>query len=249
LRTEQAIECPSQVFINGDLQAGAGSDFDALLVQGALQLGARSAIRSWAHADGTVQLDAGCKVSRRVSSLESITLAPDCCFERVQAPDVNFGVAAAAPPSRRAGLPPRHTGLLSELRGAIRQTANLTLIRGDCRLPQDTRFVGSLIVTGRLLIGAGSEVIGDVKAREGVVVGAQARMSGSLTSEKQIQILEGASVAGPVISETIILVGSQVQLGRRDAPTTVSADSILVEGGASAHGTVWARNMGVVWAA
>lgn len=247
LSTDQAIECPTQVFVHGDLTAGAGSEFDALLVEGALRLGARSAVRSWAHADGKVLLEQGCKVTRRVSSMESVTLAPDCCFERVQAPDVNFGqVGQVRGVSNRR---PRRQALLSELQGAIRQTEHLTLIRGDCRLAQDTRYVGSLIVTGRLLIGAGSEVVGDVKARDGIVVGAEARLDGSLTSEKQIQILEGATVAGPVISETIILVGAQVRLGRHDAPTTVSADSILVEGGAHAHGTVWARNMGVVWAA
>ena len=36
-------------------------------------------------------------------------------------------------------------------------------------------------------------------------------------------------------------------LGTPDAPTTVSAGVILVEEGVVAHGTVWARQAGVVW--
>jgi hypothetical protein len=243
----QALRCTTPAFVHGDLDAGAESDFDALLVQGELRLGQHSAIRRWAHADGAVALAAGCKASCRVSSMLSVNLAADCCFERVQAPTLNFGLQE--PKGSAALARHRRPAELSELPGAIRQTAQLTLIRGDCKLPHDTFYVGSLIVTGRLMVGAGTEVIGDIKARHGIVVGSHAQVMGSLTSEKQIQILEGARVLGPVISETVILIGADVELGRPDAPTTVTAETILVEAGACAHGAVWAREGGVVWAA
>jgi hypothetical protein len=71
---------------------------------------------------------------------------------------------------------------------------------------------------------------------------------GSLCSEQQLQLLEQASVLGPVVSESVILLGPHVRLGLPDAPTTVSATHIMAEAGAVAHGTVWAREGGVVWA-
>ena len=37
-----------------------------------------------------------------------------------------------------------------------------------------------------------------------------------------------------------------VNLGTPDAPTTVSASDILIDRGVTTHGTVWARQTGVV---
>jgi hypothetical protein len=50
------------------------------------------------------------------------------------------------------------------------------------------------------------------------------------------------------MSESAILLGPMVCLGEADAPTTVCAVNIMAEAGAVVHGTVWAREGGVVWA-
>lgn len=80
-------------------------------------------------------------------------------------------------------------------------------------------------------------------------MGDHARVQGSLCSEKQIQLLDHAQVAGPVVSESGILLGAGVQVGSPQALTTVSAETIMAEAGARAHGTVWARQLGIVWSA
>ncbi len=46
-----------------------------------------------------------------------------------------------------------------------------------------------------------------------------------------------------------MLVSFGVRVGGADAPTTLSAPTVIVETGAMAHGTVWARQTGVVWGA
>ena len=197
-------------------------------------------------ADGAIDLDTACVALRRLSSKSSITLGPQCCFERIHAPVIRFGeLPEDISPPEQLGCFPADFGLLS---GAERRTPSLHLIQGDCTLPPGQIYTGSLVVTGRLIIGNNTTIIGDVKVREGIIVGCSVRVVGSLTCEDRIYILDHAKIAGPVISETDIVIGSGAIMGDADAPTTVSAENIIAKSGAISHGTLWARNVGVVWA-
>lgn len=245
VQTAKGVHCPQALFISGSMDSGEGNRFTGLFVQGSMRLGANSEIVEWAHADEAMHLESGCTALRRISSSVAVEMDKECCFERVHAPVIRMGVSPI--PQAARAEPALVQANFSDLNGAISQTATLTMIRGDCTLPAGRRYQGSLIVTGRLFIGQGTEIYGDVKARSGAVVGPQVRIEGSLISEKQIQILEQAFIAGPVISETAILIGAHCRLGLPLRPTTVSAENILAEAGSIAHGTVWARDLGVVW--
>ncbi|MGY8905326.1 MAG: polymer-forming cytoskeletal protein [Burkholderiales bacterium] len=245
LKSRRAIECRPPLFVNGDVVLDANNRFSGLHAQGNVQLGPNSEISEWAHADGSLYLQAGCIALRRISSAIAIALDHECCFERLHAPVVHFGPDTGQPAT--ADEPSLIESSFSEIDGAVRRSDSLYLVQGNCKLPRGRLYRGSLIVTGRLLIGTCTQVIGDVKARAGVVVGAKARIEGALTSEKQIQLLSQASVMGPVVSETVILMGGHSRIGSPALPTTVSAENIVAEAGAVAHGTVWARDLGVVW--
>lgn len=247
VKPQRAIQCAAPLFIDGDFEAHASSRFVGLLAQGRIWLGAGCQVRQWAHADAVLHLARGCTALRRLSSSTSVELEPDCCFERIQAPRIRFGCDDAFEPDREQQ--PLTDAWFDQVEGAVRQSEHLTLIRGNCKLPRFHRYHGALVVTGRLLIGAGTEIRGDVKARGGIVMGDHARVEGSLCSEKQIQILDHAHVAGPVVSESSILLGAGVQVGTPQSLTTVSAETIMAEAGACAHGTVWARQLGIVWSA
>lgn len=247
LKPPGAITCSAPVFIHGDFEAQAHSRFVGLLAQGSIRLGTGCEVGQWAHADASLYLGKGCSGMRRLSSVTSVDLEADCCFERIQAPLINFG--SPAPPDPERELWPLIDAVFEGLEGAVRQSEHVTLVRGNCKLPRMHRYRGSLVVTGRLLIGAGTEIVGDIKARDGIVMGTGARVEGALCSEKQIQVLDHAQVTGPLVSESGILLGSGVHVGTPHAPTTVSAETIMAEAGARAHGTVWARRLGVVWTA
>lgn len=247
VKPRRAIEGTATLFVHGDMETTVRSQFGALLALGAIRLAPGSEVREWAHGDGVVHLGRDCTAWRRLSSSTSLELETGCCFERLQAPLIRMGMAMTPPPAR-APKPFIDAGF-NQLDGALQQTPTLTLVQGNCKLPRFHRYHGSLVVTGRLSIGAGTEIFGDVKAHGGVVMGERARVHGALCSEQQLQLLEQAWVLGPVVSESVILLGAQVRLGLPDAPTTVSAESIMAEAGAMAHGTVWAREGGVVWAA
>lgn len=247
IKAASAIQCKPPLFVNGSIESPAGGSFSALFSQGGIRLGPHSEILDWAYADDAIHLGAGCTAWRRISSGTAVELDDRCCFERINAPVVRFGLDQTGCRSRdETELTEASFG---DLDRAIRRTDSLHVVLGDCALPPLRFYRGSLIVTGRLIIGAGTRIEGDVKARKGVSVGPRARIGGALTCGRKIEILEEAFILGPVVSETIIQLCANAVIGKAEIPTTVSAENILAEVGAVAHGTVWARELGLVWRA
>lgn len=245
IKSAGGIRCKPPLFVIGGIESDAGGSFSALYSQGAIRLGPRSEILEWAFAEDVIHLGAGCTALRRISSTVAVELDDRCCFERINAPVVRFGLGELAGRTRRE--PALVEASFGDLAGATRRSQSLHRIAGDCDLPSGSQYHGSLVVTGRLSVGASTRIHGDVKARKGVTIGAGASIVGALTCEKDIEIQDGATIRGPVVSETEIRIGTNASIGSTDLPTTVSAEGIFAEAGAVAHGTVWARDLGIVW--
>jgi cytoskeletal protein CcmA (bactofilin family) len=244
VRSAGAVASLRPLYATADLDLRGGAMFKQVMSEGRLDLGPRSRITGWAHADKAVRLGAHSVVTQRISSGETLVLERGCCFERVHAPTVCFG---RAEPARSGFVGERARGELSGLPGASRRAEGLWRVEGDCALPDGVHFTGSLIVTGTLTIGAGTRIEGDVKSHKGILVGRDAEVDGSVICENGIHVLEGAWIGGPLVSETHLLLAAGARIGRPDAPTTVNAGAIIAQEGVIAHGTVWARQAGVVW--
>ncbi|MDP2032469.1 MAG: polymer-forming cytoskeletal protein [Polaromonas sp.] len=232
------------VYVQGSLQGGAESAFAALYATGDISLGEHSSVDDWAHADGVLRMGQRSVALRRVSAGNAIELGNDTWFERLHAPALRFGsrVSHVVPPAGAEQTPASY----ADLPGAVQQTPLLYLIRGDCALPPARIYRGSLVVTGFLTIGAATSIVGDIKAREGVSIGHRASVQGAVTCEKRVYVYRDAQTWGPVVSESDILIGANALVGLPDAPTTVTARNIIVEDGVVVHGTLWAREIGMV---
>lgn len=245
ISSDTPINCKFPIFVDGNVDATASNQLVALYALGAATLGPATDISEWAHAEETFFLGAASHASRRISSATAVELANECTFERISAPVIRFGQR------RRNELRPER-GQLTEasfgtLPRAVQRTDQLVLIRGDCTLPAESIYRESLIVTGKLSVGKGTRVIGNVKARKGIVIEPNALIGGALICESQIQIQENAMINGPVISESTITIENNVTIGEFGLPTTISAERIVVQSGVVTHGAVWARNVGLVW--
>lgn len=177
-----------------------------------------------------------------------LTLAPGCCFQQIDAPQIVFGL----PPSHsHPEGEPLHETLPAhpQLEGAQPWGPRGWRVTGDCVIQSGQHFTGSLVVTGVLSIGDGARVEGDVKAHQGVVIGEHAQVSGSVISERGVRVFDGAFIGGPLLAETLLLIGSGVQMGRLHAPASVSANVMLVGDGTTAHGSVRATQIGLAWSA
>ena len=243
----QPIRSARPLYVEGNMRAGADSAFAALYATGDIDLGAESEVHDWAHADGVLRFGSNSVALRRISAGKATELGNEAWFERLHAPTLYFGsgsrgVSASSDDDQTQAS-------FADLPGAIQQTPSLFLIRGDCALPADMLYRGSLVVTGFLTVGAGTIVIGDIKARHGLSVGHSAAIQGAVTCEKRVYLFEDARVFGPVVSESDILIGANAVIGLPEAQTTVSACNIIIEGGVVVHGTVWAHEIGMVKAA
>jgi hypothetical protein len=243
--SNEPIECKFPIFVDGDIDATASNRLKALYTQGATHLGRNTEISDWAHSEADFFLGAGSNASRRISSASAVELDNECVFERISAPVIRFG-------QRRKNESHPERGALIEasfasVKGAVRRTDQLFMIKGNCDLPAGCIYRDSLIVTGKLSVGSGTQIIGDVKARKGIVIGANALIGGSLICEDQIHILDNAMIKGPVISESVIAIGNNATIGLIELPTTISAEKIIVQSGVITHGAVWARAVGLVW--
>ncbi len=242
-----SIKSEQPLYVTGNIRSADGSCFTSLYAAGDISLGDQSEIRDWAHATGTLTLGQRSIALRRISAGVAIELAHEVWFERLYAPTLLFGAIGTY---RHEPDPINQTeGSFADLLNAICQTPLLYLIRGDCALPADTVYRGSLIVTGFLTIGARTTVMGDIKAREGVSIGPAAWVQGAIVCEKRVYVFKGARAFGPVVSETDVLVGANAVIGLPDSPTTITAQNIILESGVVVHGTVWAREIGMVKAA
>lgn len=244
ITTEAPIHSAKPLYVEGNIRAGAGSAFPALYATGNIELDADSEIRDWAHADGVLRLGSNSMALRRISAGTAIELGNEAWFERLHAPTLYFGARTGSlhAPDETEQSP----ASFADLPDAVQQTPMLFLIRGNCALPAGQVYRGSLVVTGFLTIGAGTTVIGDIKAREGASIGYRASVQGAITCEKRVYVFKEARAWGPVVSESDILIGASAVIGLPDAQTTVSAHNIIVEDGVTVHGTVWAHEIGMV---
>jgi predicted acyltransferase (DUF342 family) len=242
VETVQPIRSPQPLYVEGDVKTGADSVFSALYATGDIELKARSKILNWAHAGGVVRLAENSVALRRISAGSVIALGKGVCFERLNAPSVRFGSHTSSHQNKSEQSPAR----LADVPNAMQQTPSLYLVRGDCELAADAIYHGSLIVTGMLTIGSRTTVIGDVKARKGLLVRDAASVQGAATCDKYIHVFSDASLFGPLLSERDIVIDMNVVIGLPEAPTSVCARNILVNEGVTVHGSIWAHEIGMV---
>jgi cytoskeletal protein CcmA (bactofilin family) len=245
LRLDAPVRCAAPLYVEGSLEAPGGCAFASVMATGDIRLGPDCEVSQWMHADGRIRVAAGSVVLRRATG-RSIRLEPGCSFERLRAAQVCFGRGTGRP---RMPAPPQAAASdFSSVPRAERRMPGLHRVAGNCVLPAGSHFEGSLVVTGSLWIGEETVIRGDIKARRGVMIGARCAIHGAVTSERTIEIGQGAFIQGPVTAETDVIIGAGAIIAAEDRPTTVSAENIMVESGAVAHGVVWAREAGIVWA-
>ncbi len=177
-----------------------------------------------------------------VAASDSIEIGNGCHFQRLDAPSIYFGANT---------LPAVCTEPYAELTvlnpgNATRWGKNGLRIVGDFQIPNATFFEGSLIVTGTLSVGDDCLIQGDLKARQGLYVGSRTVIAGAVFCDESIHIKTDSKINGPVLAATQLRIEPQVSIGTAQKPTTVSANHMLVEQGCVIHGTVWARDAGMV---
>lgn len=224
------------IYVGGRFLGGTKNRYRAILGEKDVHLGAESQVARWVHAVGEFSAGNDCQLHGRVSSDCGIRLSRECTFQRLNAPCIGFG-QKAMPDLNFADDRSQPTTL---------RTAQRLLHDGDYEIAPGQVFQGNLVARGRLRIGSGAQVQGDIKGDQGVVVESGVSLQGSLISATTMQIGPGCDIHGPIIAEKLLTLATGSRCGSAEKPTTVSAPWIQVEEGVVVFGTLWAREDGKV---
>lgn len=193
-----------------------------------------------------LEFSEGAVAIHQITSASGIYMARKCCFERLNAPVIHFGEMLTRAGVRKNTLVTNEFSM-ERVAGATQWGQNGWRVSGDLEIPAASFFKGSLVVTGFLSIGAGAQVEGDLKAYKGIFIGENTQVTGAIFCEDGIHISRYSNVGGPIVADTHLLIGFNCLLGSTAAQTTISANSMLIGNGVEAHGTVWAKQAGIVW--
>lgn len=224
------------IYVAGRFRGGTKNRYRAILGEKEIYLGAESRVMRWVHSVGEFSAGRACQLHGRVSSDSGVQLNRECTFQRMNAPRIQFGQDAT-----------RELDVIDDRSGetSVKKTQRL-LHDGDFEIAPGEVFHGNLVARGKLRIGSGARVWGDVKGDQGVIVESGARLEGSLISSTAMHIGANCFVHGPIIAEKLLTLATGSRGGSAESPTTVSAPWIQVEEGAVVFGTLWAREDGKV---
>lgn len=242
LELPEGVSYTQEIYCTGSIKSGPDATYTGLLADGDIELAQNCSVARWLHAERTVTVAAQCMLLGRVSAEGDLNLHDGVRFTRLYATSIRFGDSAPivghpALPSLTRLTPPE--GMLDDSQGRW-------LIAGDLDLPECSLHEGQIVTRGNLKVGHASRIMGDLKSCGDLVIGAGAQIQGAVVSEGTLTICAGAYVQGPVVAEKAIVIESGAVIGDIDSPCTVSANEIRIESGVRCHGTVWARELGLV---
>ncbi len=224
------MEC----YARGPLVSGPETNYRAVYAEHELTLGESNRVFRWTHAGGPLTVGAHSVLRGRVSSDSRVMLGPDVVFERMGAPVIAHG-SVQEPPARPNGA----NGLKAwQPPVEARKVGDHTRIEGDLDIPKGVRVSGSLVVAGRLRIGAGALVEGSVKAHRDIELAEGAQVAGAAVTKTRLSIGAGSWVGGPALAEKAIRLGPNAVVGGPQLPATVSGTEVELAAGATVYGQI-----------
>jgi len=235
-----------EVYGAADVRGGVKSVYRALLADGEAIVSRESVVLRWIHADKDLYVGTGTLLFGRASCDRTLRLEEGCAFERLNAPEIIFGITGGDPPPPPA--PPEEDRPLEpgDLPNRVDVTGRRWLVHGKLELPAHRTVAADLVATENAVLGEGCRVEGSIKARYDLEVRDGTRVTGSTVAGRDVILGTGVEVAGPIISERAVTLGPHCHVGSPEAPTTVTTEVITCCSGARCHGTVWARDRAVL---
>lgn len=230
-----------ELYGGAHLSSGERNSFRAILACGDIVLGADCSVLRWAHSDASVVAGPRARLYGRVSAAVQICLQRGSRFGRMSAPQIRFG-----PPPAASVQPQRPRQPLALPVDTLDQSAHRWLVKGDLSIPADTSHRGDLVARKHVRVGDHATILGNIKSNGDMVIGDDVHIDGALVATGKLRIGLRCMIKGPVVCDGQVVLCHGTVIGRADLPTTVTAAEIRVEEGVLAHGTVWAREVGLV---
>jgi hypothetical protein len=240
LRLPAGNEYLLELHASESLEGGEGNTYRAVLADDAIDLGPRSTVLRWMHADRSVNVGEDSRLWGRVSAGELIKLGRESRFERLNAPKLSFGEPVQIDIHAPEGKPLEP----DDIPRVIDHAMGRWLVKGKLEIPEEGRVEADLVSTGEGRIGDRAHIAGSIKSQKDLHLGRGVVVEGSVVSGRDLHIGEGCRIKGPVLAEKGVFIERGSVLGTPDCPTTLSARRAEIAPGTVAHGTVWAHEEG-----
>ena len=236
----EGLTFTKDVYAGATIQGGAHTVFRALLGDADIYLSEDTQVLRWIHAEKNIFAGKNCQLNGRVSAQSSVNLSSGCGFQRMHAPLVRTALNADSLPE------PPHTAADAQPAAKKAQKLGRSRVNGDLHLGTEEMFLGNIIATGSIRVGAGSRIFGSAKGNGDVHLDSSTEVDGSLVSTRSVRIGADSFVKGPLLAEEEIHIGRGTTIGSPECPTTISAPRIYIAPDCTLHGTIWARVEGKI---
>lgn len=237
-----------ELFAAGHLRVAAASRLRAVLAQGSLCCGDGVEVLRWADAV-SVQAGHHCRFHGRVSARDSIEFGPGTTFERVSAPLIVASRRVEGAIGEETG-PPVHEPLPERARlptpDMVHPLAQRRTYWRDLRSAQAVAHQGDIVVQGHVELAAGSRMQGSIKAHQDLHLHRGCDVQGHLVARGAIRLGPLVRVRGNLMSETCIHLAAGSVVGTQEQPVSITAPTIVMEPGATVHGSMSAYEGGRV---
>ena len=230
------------VYAAARFAGGKNNIYRAILGESDVLLEEESRVLRWLHAEGGVIAGQNTHLYGRCSAEKFVHLSAGCRFERLYAPAIVTGINAQS----LTDIFPAPVNQESKKVTVMSRPHGRSRIKGDLHLGSGEMFLGDIIATGSIRVGAESRIVGSAKGNDDIELCEQGQINGSLISSGTIRLAKNCILKGPVLAEKQITIGAGTRIGTPDSPTTISAPRIRIAPDCVIHGTIWARAEGRV---
>lgn len=231
--------CDREIFAEGRINIGHNSLVKSVLSHRDIAIGPRARVTRWIRSDRRLDVAEGAYVKGWASAGIEMHLARRVRFEQLDAPRILFGRQAEGSPRKQ------QEDSFTRFDPPSRRGEHLGNGR-NLNVPAGHTVKGDLIVSGRLVIGDGCRIFGQLKADKGISIGRDVQIEGSVHTDGPISTGANCLISGPLVSQSELRLGCGSQIGKPDAPSTLAAAQLLIHEGCVAHGTVRAAQRGEV---
>jgi predicted acyltransferase (DUF342 family) len=239
----------AEIYSGGSIEGSDNCVLRAVLAEQDISLGRDNTTLRWLHGGGSVNVEEGCLLLGRVSADDTMRLEKGCCFERLNAPRIEFcGEQGTAEHAGRQFFRESEVLKPADVDNRVEATAGRWLVFGDLKIPSGKVVWNDLVVTGTLEVEQGVLITGSVKSRKEIRLSKGVDVEGNVVSEGDVHVAPGCRIGGLILSEEKIMIRGDTAVGSKEHPATVSGERIFIDPGVRVHGTVWAHQEGRVCA-
>jgi len=217
LRAGRRVTLQRDGWVRGDAVLGPGASLRTLACDGNLRLGADTGVIRWVDSEGDLIAGRNCRLGHHAAAGGKLQLDDGCRFRRlagqpILTPRATPGGATPPPPLRRPVIE-------AEQIATVEDMTHWT--RGDRTIAAGEELRRPLVVKGELICEPGAVLPFTAAADGRISLGAGVTVHGDLFCEGPVEVGTGATVTGNIFSQDTVRLAAGVRVGSAGAPKSV----------------------------